>query len=61
MKGKTCIFISHRVSTIKNADQILVLDKGRIIEKGNHESLLKKGGSYLALYEKQLLEEESVS
>jgi ATP-binding cassette subfamily B protein len=61
MKGKTCIFISHRVSTIKNADLILVLDKGRIIEKGNHESLLKKGGSYLALYEKQLLEEESVS
>ncbi len=61
MKGKTCIFISHRVSTIKNADQILVLDKGRIIENGNHESLLKKGGSYLALYEKQLLEEESVS
>ena len=61
MKGKTCIFISHRVSTIKNADLILVLDKGRIIEKGTHESLLKQGGSYLALYEKQLLEEESVS
>lgn len=61
MKGKTCIFISHRVSTIKNADQILVLDRGRIIERGNHESLIKKQGSYFALYEKQLLEEEAVS
>lgn len=61
MKGKTCIFISHRVSTIKNADLILVLDKGRIVERGTHDSLLKERGSYLALYEKQLLEEESVS
>jgi ATP-binding cassette subfamily B protein len=61
MKGKTCIFISHRVSTIKNADQILVLDKGNIVERGNHNSLLEKKGSYYALYEKQLLEEESVS
>lgn len=61
MKGKSCIFISHRISTIKNADQILVLDKGRIVERGNHESLLNKRGSYFSLYEKQLLEEESVS
>lgn len=61
MKGKTCIFISHRVSTIKNADQIIVLDKGKIIESGNHENLIKKQGSYFTLYEKQLLEEEAVS
>lgn len=61
MRGKTCIFISHRVSTIKNADQILVLDRGHIVERGNHETLLEKRGSYFTLYEKQLLEEESVS
>lgn len=61
MKGKTCIFISHRVSTIKNADQILVLDRGRIVERGDHDSLIKEQGSYFALYEKQLLEEEAVS
>lgn len=61
MQGKTCIFISHRISTIKNADQILVLDRGSIVERGNHESLIHKRGSYFSLYEKQLLEEESVS
>ncbi len=61
MKGKTCVFISHRVSTIKNADQILVLDRGCIVERGNHDSLIKKQGSYFELYEKQLLEEEAVS
>lgn len=61
MKYKTCIFISHRVSTIKNAHQILVLDKGKIIERGNHESLIQKKGSYFSLYEKQLLDEESIS
>ncbi len=61
MKGKTCILISHRISTIKNADQIIVMNKGEIVERGTHESLLTKRGSYFTLYEKQLLEEESVS
>lgn len=58
MKGKTSIIIAHRVSTIKNADKILVLDAGRIIEQGNHQSLLEANGAYKELYEKQLLEEQ---
>ena len=58
MKGKTSILISHRVSTIKNADKIIVLDKGRIIEYGTHHQLIKNRSSYFELYHKQLLEEE---
>ncbi|MFB2120205.1 ABC transporter ATP-binding protein [Parapedobacter sp. 2B3] len=59
MDGKSTIFIAHRVSTIKNADHILVLDEGRVIEQGSHEELLAMQGSYHELYEKQLLEEEA--
>lgn len=55
---KTTILISHRISTVKNADQIIVLDEGKIVEKGNHNSLLKLNGIYNDLYEKQLLEEK---
>lgn len=58
MAGKTSLIIAHRISTIKNADQILVMDDGRIVEKGNHEFLMDKKGVYFELYEKQLLEEE---
>ncbi|RQP16464.1 MAG: ABC transporter ATP-binding protein [Parapedobacter sp.] len=58
MQGKSTIFIAHRVSTIKNADHILVLDDGAIIEQGSHEALLALRGSYFELHEKQLLEEE---
>jgi ATP-binding cassette subfamily B multidrug efflux pump len=58
MKNKTSILIAHRVSSIKNADKIIVMDEGRIIEQGTHESLLTMKGSYFELYEKQLLEEE---
>ncbi len=58
MAGKTSIIIAHRISTIKNADKILVLDNGEIIEHGNHEFLMDKKGTYFELYEKQLLEEE---
>lgn len=58
MHGKTTILISHRVSTIKNADKIIVLDQGRIIEQGNHKTLINQRGAYFNLYEKQLLEEE---
>lgn len=61
MRGKTSIIISHRVSTIKNADKIIVLDNGRIIEEGTHNSLLNKKGAYFTLYEKQLLDEELVA
>ncbi len=58
MKGKTTLIISHRVSSVKQADQIIVLDKGRIIERGNHEELMSKEGPYFSLYQKQLLEED---
>ena len=58
MKDRTAIIISHRVSSVKNADQIIVIDKGRIIETGNHLSLMEKKGEYFELYERQMLEEE---
>lgn len=57
-KNKTLIIISHRVSSVKHADNILVLDEGKIIESGRHEELLQLEGSYYELYQKQLLEEE---
>ncbi len=57
MQGKTSIIISHRVSTIKNADRIIVLDRGKIIEQGNHQQLMNLKGSYKDLFEKQQLEE----
>jgi len=58
MRGRTTILISHRTSTVKNADQIVVLREGRIIERGRHDQLLERGGYYADLYQKQLLEEE---
>ncbi len=62
MKGRTSILIAHRISTIKNAEKIIVLDDGKIIEQGTHEALMEQKGSYFELYEKQLLEEsESIS
>jgi ATP-binding cassette subfamily B protein len=61
MRHKTSVIIAHRVSTIKNADKIIVLDDGEIAEIGNHEHLLTKKGLYFDLYEKQLLEEEQIS
>lgn len=59
MAGKTSILIAHRISTIKNADKILVLDNGKIIEQGTHSELLKLNGSYTELYNNQLLEQET--
>ncbi|SKB63731.1 ATP-binding cassette, subfamily B [Sphingobacterium nematocida] len=56
MRDKTTIFIAHRISTIKNADHIIVLENGSIIEEGNHSSLLAANGEYAELYEKQLLQ-----
>jgi ATP-binding cassette, subfamily B, multidrug efflux pump len=58
MRGRTTIFISHRVSTVRNADQIAVLHQGRIVETGTHDELLALNGYYSDLYNKQLLEEE---
>ncbi len=58
MQGRTTIFISHRVSTVRNADRIAVLHGGRIVEYGTHDELLARNGYYTELYNKQLLEEE---
>jgi ATP-binding cassette subfamily B protein len=58
MRGRTTIFISHRVSTVRNADRIAVLHGGRIVELGAHDELLALNGYYCDLYNKQLLEEE---
>jgi ATP-binding cassette subfamily B protein len=58
MAGRTTIFISHRVSTVRNADRIAVLHGGRIVELGTHDELLALNGYYSDLYNKQLLEEE---
>jgi ATP-binding cassette subfamily B protein len=57
LKERTSIVISHRISAIRDADEILVMDDGRIIERGIHDELIKKGGLYRRLYEKQRLEE----
>jgi ATP-binding cassette, subfamily B, multidrug efflux pump len=58
MQGRTTIFISHRVSTVRNADRIAVLHDGKIVELGTHDELLALNGYYNDLYNKQLLEEE---
>jgi len=58
MRSRTTIIVSHRVSTVRSADQILVLDDGAIIERGTHDQLVARNGVYAELYRKQLLEEE---
>jgi ATP-binding cassette subfamily B protein len=58
MRGRTTIFISHRVSTVRNADRIAVLHDGEIVEYGTHDELIERNGYYTELYLKQLLEEE---
>jgi ATP-binding cassette subfamily B multidrug efflux pump len=58
MKNRTCIIIAHRLSIVTEADEIIVLDKGEIIERGTHEELLNMRGYYSRMYERQLLEEK---
>jgi ATP-binding cassette subfamily B multidrug efflux pump len=58
MRERTSIIVSHRISTVRDADVIFVLDQGRIVERGRHEELILRSGPYAALYRKQLLEEE---
>ena len=60
LTGRTSIVIAHRLSTIIHADQILVIDKGEIIERGTHEELVAKGGMYFDLYERQNLQSDLI-
>src|SRR5262249_16070314 len=58
MRARTSILVSHRISTVRHADQIFVLDDGRIVERGTHDDLIRRNGLYAELHKKQLLEEE---
>ena len=58
MRERTSLIVSHRVSTVRDADQIFVLDRGRIVERGTHDALVAAGGVYAAMHRRQLLEEE---
>lgn len=58
MRERTSIIVAHRISTLKEADQIVVLERGRIVERGTHAALVAKDGLYASIYRKQLLEEE---
>jgi ATP-binding cassette subfamily B multidrug efflux pump len=58
MRERTSIVVAHRISTVKDADEILVLSEGRIAERGTHQALLERGGLYASMYRRQLLEEE---
>ena len=58
MKNRTTIIIAHRLTSVKNCDEIIVLDEGRIVENGSHETLISMNGIYADMFERQKLEEE---
>jgi ATP-binding cassette subfamily B protein len=58
LRERTSIIVAHRISTVKDADEILVLEDGRVVERGTHAALLDRGGLYARMYRRQLLEEE---
>ncbi|HEU4939847.1 MAG TPA: ABC transporter ATP-binding protein [Vicinamibacterales bacterium] len=58
MRQRTSIIVAHRISTVRDADQIFVLDHGRVVERGDHDALVARDGFYASLYKRQLLEEE---
>ncbi|MCJ7566971.1 MAG: ABC transporter ATP-binding protein, partial [Anaerolineales bacterium] len=60
-KGRTSLVIAHRLSTVINADLILVMDEGRLVESGRHEDLLEQGGIYADLYQTQFFPEDGQS
>lgn len=55
MKGRTCVVVAHRLATVQNADNIVVMDDGRIVEQGTHSALLQQGGLYASLVLHQTL------
>jgi len=59
MEGRTTFVIAHRLSTVRRADLILVMDKGRIVERGTHDELLAKGGLYKEIHDLQLMQRDS--
>ncbi|MER3486726.1 MAG: hypothetical protein C4345_12885, partial [Chloroflexota bacterium] len=61
MAGKTTFIVSHRVSSVRRADEILVLEKGRIVERGTHDELVRRGGIYARIYALQLRDQEELT